>query len=164
MKNPIKVRAFNKLTGEMLYSGFPIPNPIEDTDEYAYMISTRLKDFGDREVYEGDIFNLDIETHIKLVAVEYHEGNGKYIAMGHRHRLDGHKFHQYEVIGNIWENPDMMEVAETIDILDTMGRDTVDNMTVPFTLKDMLKDVADQHPAGWENMVGLANVIWGKDK
>lgn len=97
--------------------GLRYGNEMEDvlTDQIELMQYTGLKDNNGREVYEGDVLDIGLQNQDgkPVVAPVSYE---KYIAgyvldnggNGIWQRLD----EDCEVIGNIYENPELLEVAE----------------------------------------------------
>lgn len=77
-----------------------------DVQVYPLMQYTGLKDKNDKEIYEGDIL-----TNNQVV--EFLEDLGGWYAMPYRMRLDRYWLKEegggMEVIGNIYENPELLE-------------------------------------------------------
>lgn len=93
----------------------------EDMKEYELMQSTGLKDKNGKEIFEGDI----ITNGIDVVDVRNHETLGFYTLVNGREVFFGHgmsieEFEEdiegfteiVEIIGNIYENPELLEVEE----------------------------------------------------
>lgn len=108
----IKFREWNYKNKKMNY------NPIIDTDYInnnfsenntisIFMQYTGMKDMNETEIYEGDIL-LDLECiDIGIVTFD----NGAFIAG----EWAGDNFDHLEVVGNIYENPDILEKEENGD-------------------------------------------------
>lgn len=133
MNRPIKFRARHKLMGEMLYfsHGFTeLAAFLEELDrttgggeqDYDWMQFTGLTDKNGREIYEGDVIrpvkakvpHMDGKTlweiwwNSALVCFELRRGD---VMLG---MLDDEIASVYfEVIGNICENPELLETLST---------------------------------------------------
>lgn len=128
MKREIKFRAWDKENKAFMPSegyaicdgdvmGLRYGNEMEDvlTDQIELMQYTGLKDNNGREVYEGDVLDIGLQNQDgkPVVAPVSYE---KYIAgyvldnggNGIWQRLD----EDCEVIGNIYENPELLEASE----------------------------------------------------
>ena len=73
---------------------------------------TKLKDKNGKEIYEGDILYFEpFETHSNDRIVEYIDGayHGRLIRNGYS-KLLAECIYETKVIGNIWENPELLEV------------------------------------------------------
>ena len=79
------------------------------------MQSTGLVDKEDTEVFEGDILHHQIQTEYTFI-VKYDKDKGRWYGDGlsRTYRIDITKdfLQYYKVIGNIYENPELLEVAE----------------------------------------------------
>ena len=76
------------------------------TDNVVIMMSTRLKDKNGTEIYEGDIIRGSYNTNIigyDIVTIEVKEDLLKGF------ELDQFDLNDTEVLGNIYENPELLE-------------------------------------------------------
>lgn len=83
-------------------------------DQVELMQYTGLKDKNGKEIYEGDLVKGKTDIFERLVgSIEYAgcayvvDGVGKYIKI--REELN----RSYEIIGNIYENPELLEVVKS---------------------------------------------------
>lgn len=76
---------------------------------------TGLKDKNGRLIYEGDIVNriakYDEDESTVLLQVEWNNKNGRYITADKKHNTWTFSmfYYSYEVVGNIHENPELLE-------------------------------------------------------
>lgn len=83
----------------------------EDMKEYELMQSTGLKDKNGKEIFEGDV--LTSQNYPIKGVVEFRTDLGLWV-----HYLKGYNYFEYlgnvagskEIIGNIYENPELLEV------------------------------------------------------
>lgn len=111
----------NEQTGDTGYETNPVKavNTIinEDYAEYIWMQYVGVKDKNGKEIYEGDICkSVDKEFKGSIGVVKYSEKDcwfglriGKYTTI-----FIGTDFSMVEVIGNIHENPELLQVRNTI--------------------------------------------------
>ncbi len=129
-KREIKFRAFCDADGEntrMIYFGmqecdngifaWPMPNNIQHIDEYhsPLMQCAAVKDKNGRVIYEGDIVKDDrgigvvyyyAPSFIAQCPADEESNDGVYsLAKGH---VNVTQLEETEVIGNIYENPDLI--------------------------------------------------------
>ena len=80
--------------------------PAEERDNIELVEYTGLKDKNDKEIYEGDIlriFDRNYEVKVKIVS-----GCKVYIDYGYSDEHNGPCNYWSEIIGNIYENPELM--------------------------------------------------------
>ena len=90
-----------------------------DKDEVVLMQSTGLKDKNDTEIFEGDVAVMDgwrrqvvtfgtQEVEEEFGSVRIYRGFNLYLGGGYPNAV----MSEFEVVGNIYENPELMEVKE----------------------------------------------------
>lgn len=87
---------------------------LEDTgwvncDTLVLMQYTGLKDKNGVEIYEGDIVNVHSYTVTGLGKVGFNKGSFVFNKFEYPTRQVLHSFSEIEVIGNIYENPELLE-------------------------------------------------------
>ncbi len=119
MENRFKFRAWNKDfkvmehnrsismdMGQIYEGGFNI------TEHFIIMQSTGLKDKNDKLIYEGDILMPvavnDLVDNVVPITVIWDEGSFC-ISAGMKQRLYKQYAEMFEIIGNIHQNPEMLE-------------------------------------------------------
>ena len=127
----IKFRVWNTMTGHMwqlqrmnfkngqlLYEGSNMPTPKENKSNHIIMQYTGLKDKNNKEIYEGDIIEGGYENPLgegfvsKKYVIEYDNEKGGFMGRLQKHSPYGDTWIQFiigEVIGNIYENPELLE-------------------------------------------------------
>lgn len=131
-----KFRAWDKKEKEMIYEALEIKNiglgegsvlvdaKVRKGNELIWQQYTGLTDANGKDVYEGDIIT-DIEYtgevlfHDRWYEVGMHAGllawcifdkkRGEYIRLGGRSGGDCVNEYTWEIIGNIYENPELLE-------------------------------------------------------
>ena len=108
------VTAFRHVIGEAAPSGFSDCDNQPDKNRYVLMQSTGLEDKNGVEIFEGDIIKDGEEAHsiffdgVKFVAVGFYDASLDTpwdVFSEFRHV-------QTEVIGNIYENPELLKGAD----------------------------------------------------
>lgn len=104
MLNDVRAIDFDK---KMIKIGYPLSRDTtridtESLDNVKLMQSTGLKDISGSEIYEGDI----LKTSIKNLVVEW-VPKGACWGIGCHYLF--HYYETSEVIGNIYENPELLE-------------------------------------------------------
>ncbi len=104
----IKFRVWNKVTHTMHYPDWKELSERAELPEMVLMQFTGLKDKNGKEIYEGDIFLITKEPQ-EDNTVEFYEG--EYQLSPHGFSLSDW-YEQGEVIGNIYENPELLEACK----------------------------------------------------
>lgn len=116
----IRFRAWDKKNNEMidwleLVSKVMFFNYI-DNEDYPLMQDTSLKDKNGVAIYEGDIIKVNSETaesigEPEIVSVVWEEESAAFFTSNHRYLwlVVGKSYTEGEVIGNIWENPELLQ-------------------------------------------------------
>jgi hypothetical protein len=105
----IKFRAWNSEEKTMLKPFDLSSNPkywCDNLKDYPLMQYTGLKDKNGVEIYEGDIIKTDTDN---IVSVEYSNYYGAYLFGGFPTNQDEIYKLEIEVIGNIYENPELLD-------------------------------------------------------
>ena len=103
---------FMYMDGELYWDGYPV-----DKGRYEIMQFTGLKDKNGKEIYEGDILKIPHYTKYRLSYVNDLSYQGLFLI---RHNQGGEFWNdisnknQVEVIGNIYENPDLCPSGDLI--------------------------------------------------
>ena len=84
---------------------------IQDGKKIILMQFTGLHDKKDKNIYEGDIVRYEINQHL-ICKVIWDENNCRYLLVdkdNYQYRCDDHTVLICEVIGNIYENGDLLK-------------------------------------------------------
>lgn len=105
----IRFRVWNK-QNKTMYPSAPLYKcnfTTSNFDEYVVMQYTGLKDGYDKEIYEGDII-LSIQSNIKYV-VEFNKLEAAFLAVAKASYIPSRGWKEAEVMGNIYENPELIK-------------------------------------------------------
>jgi uncharacterized phage protein (TIGR01671 family) len=115
----IKFRAWNDVAKEMYYLGEPTWNDEYDLLAFSGMSApcqdklmqfTGLKDKNGKEIYEGDIVKMKYVGDIESVE-EIKWDTGGFVSVlkdNIENRILDKDYEHCEVIGNVWENPELL--------------------------------------------------------
>lgn len=106
----IKFRAWNSKYSSTVYDVFPTREKL-DSDYLYYMQYTGLKDKNDVEIYEGDIVTIDDPEN--LYVVEFQDGAFIPVSEILEDCDESYNLQFYEVIGNIYENLELLDNYES---------------------------------------------------
>lgn len=82
-------------------------------DVFIPMQFTGLLDKNGTEIYEGDILLVQYYGDPKKVVVTYHETDAEFFPLSSYDKSeDGYYYKNHEVIGNIYENPELLAVSD----------------------------------------------------
>jgi uncharacterized phage protein (TIGR01671 family) len=109
----------------ILLCEYPLRYASDETNLFTYMQYTDLKDTRGKEIFEGDILKFKLpnepywkseENQTPIGKVEYEPDKGGYILIFREHgykqpyeRLTCDTAFESEIIGNIYENPELKE-------------------------------------------------------
>lgn len=127
----VKFRAWDKNHKEMIYiSDFYWfeEEGVHDSDgmghytNYELMLSTNECDKNNKEIYDGDIISHIVNGKKLVGKVDYADGSfGVRIVGGGAQFLCFFVDNTCEVIGNVYENPNLLDTIETIGYADQSG-------------------------------------------
>ena len=102
-------------------TGYGIAISRETSDEVILMQSTGLKDKNGQEIFEGDILIVSDE-HSWVEVVSYNQGKAMFVTEEINREfkvpetplydLFNTNIFKFEIVGNIYENPELLEVEE----------------------------------------------------
>nr|DAS22390.1 MAG TPA: YopX protein [Caudoviricetes sp.] len=102
-------------------TGYGIAISRETSDEVILMQSTGLKDKNGKEIFEGDILIVSDE-HSWVEVVSYNQGKAMFVTEEINREfkvpetplydLFNTNIFKFEIVGNIYENPELLEVEE----------------------------------------------------
>ncbi len=121
----IKFRAWDIAFKRMEYNQHTILTALdskplfEDSPRYNFMQFIEIKDKNDKEIYEGDIIKCtERQTNEPFEGVVEFNENGYWIIRGRlpitktKESVSFYTVEDVEIIGNIYENPKLIEVKE----------------------------------------------------
>lgn len=123
MTREIKFRAWNKENKIMHQPCSMVSNWDSKTMSYQtetpvcnYMQFTGLHDKNGKEIYEGDIIQRYQDEIFEVRWEELQSGFGVYIGVlkPRSHWRELYKFLDFEIIGNIYENPELLSVKSNV--------------------------------------------------
>lgn len=85
-----------------------------DSEDFEVVQFTGLKDSKGNEIYEGDIVSLCIyDNNSEIFIIEWVNSGFRFCDKAQSgYPMDIHGVHDIEIIGNIYENPELLEVKE----------------------------------------------------
>lgn len=117
---PIKFRAWDKVSSKMIVTDFHITcfgivwnahNPHDEVN-YELMQFTGLKDKNGKEIYEGDVLRIGTSPNAYPI---YYDGEKAWFTTCKKDNsyLDVGNWSHAKIIGNIYENPELLNQPET---------------------------------------------------
>ena len=110
-----------KIYKKSIDTGYGIAISRETSDEVILMQSTGLKDKNGKEIFEGDILIVSDE-HSWVEVVSYNQGKAMFVTEEINREfkvpetplydLFNTNIFKFEIVGNIYENPELLEVEE----------------------------------------------------
>lgn len=100
-------------------SGLPVERDIDnyDFDEIVLIQSTGLKDKNGKEIFEGDILGVDTDEEIVNLNIYWDSKHALFMFESKKYNekdllaeLVEDNTYPFEIIGNIYENPELLEV------------------------------------------------------
>jgi uncharacterized phage protein (TIGR01671 family) len=82
---------------------------LAESRDFELMQYTGLKDSKEKEIYEGDIVIFWDDMARNTFDVAWEQETCSYVLLKHGGRLIMDQSHRYEVIGNIYENPELLD-------------------------------------------------------
>jgi hypothetical protein len=103
----IKFRAWDEELGIMCYCELSSAGNYQNMSSVPLMQYTGLKDKNGKEIYEGDIVSYGLDEHPCVIEFKY---ACFYISSTDNidHHLGYYRVYNIEVVGNIYENPDLI--------------------------------------------------------
>lgn len=105
----------SQITGDITLDLKPHVFNVRTLGELELMQYTGLKDKNGKEIYEGDIIELNPDiTVCRLAKIIFKDGAYQYEYLTKpqapdAYRFEYHKMKEHEILGNIYENPELLK-------------------------------------------------------
>lgn len=134
MKRIIKFRAYTEISNEVLGMKYDVPHNYNDT----VMQFTGLLDRNGKEIYEGDIVKINSLENTPVGAIEWDNDMTEYMIKDNKKYIFGGESvcsltaKYFEVIGNIYENPELLDRVEEVEEIPIMKgtREALDKLMI----------------------------------